>query len=170
MKPKICLLDTCLLFGTPARNYVLALAKHGIIEVRWSPRILEEWRRSVRAKERERVNKLIHGMNLAFPQALIKDYEHLIPEIKLYDKDDRHVVAAAAQAKADFILTFNKKDFPYGKLAPFGVEAEEADIFVVQLIRQHSEIALKALEGLTVEGIKKSRLIRTAGFLERIIS
>lgn len=42
----------------------------------------------------------------------------------LPDMDDRHVLAAAIQARADVIVTFNLRHFPADALAAQGLEAQ----------------------------------------------
>jgi hypothetical protein len=44
--------------------------------------------------------------------ALVTDFESLIPSLKLPDENDRHVLAAAIRCSAGVIVTFNLKDFP----------------------------------------------------------
>jgi len=46
-------------------------------------------------------------MNTAFPDALVTDWEPLVPTVQLPDPDDRHVVAAARARRADVIVTDN---------------------------------------------------------------
>jgi len=50
-------------------------------------------------------------MRASFPDSIIKNYEHLIPEMVNHPKD-RHVLAAAVQCEADYLVTLNLKDFP----------------------------------------------------------
>lgn len=72
-------------------------------------------------------------MNLAFPDADIKGFFHLIEKLQLPDNNDRHVLAAAIHAKADFIITYNVKDFPQKYLASFSLNAINPDDFTVKL-------------------------------------
>jgi hypothetical protein len=46
---------------------------------------------------------------------------------------DRHVLAAAMQAAARTIVTVNLRDFPQHLLAPYGVEAQSPDTFLLAL-------------------------------------
>jgi hypothetical protein len=45
-----------------------------------------------------------------FPDAMVENYEHLIAEMKNRPKD-HHVLAAATACRADYLVTFNLKDF-----------------------------------------------------------
>lgn len=69
-------------------------------------------------------------MNRALMDSLVSGYERHIPSIQLPDPKDRHIVAAAIQAKADAIVTFNLKDFPLAILRPLNLEAIHPDDFL----------------------------------------
>ena len=66
--------------------------------------------------------------------ALVEDYQHLIPGLQLPDPDDRHVLAAAICALADVIVTINLRDFPSETLSAFGIEAQHPDEFILHLL------------------------------------
>jgi hypothetical protein len=55
------------------------------------------------------------------------------PTFDIPDPKDRHVVAAAIQGKADLIVTINLKDFPAEVLAPYNLEAQHPDDFIMTL-------------------------------------
>ncbi|MFC6593125.1 PIN domain-containing protein [Deinococcus lacus] len=57
-------------------------------------------------------------MEAAFPAANVSGYEALLPDLQLPDPNDRHVLAAALQARADILVTFNLKDFFKDTLPP----------------------------------------------------
>ncbi len=92
-------------------------------------------------------------MNAAFPEANIFDYQRIIKELSLPDKNDRHVLAAAIKAKADVIVTFNLKDFPTDYLKGFGVEVQHPDLFISQLIKIDQKKCLVALNN-QIESLK----------------
>lgn len=52
-----------------------------------------------------------------FPEACVQDWEKLLALAGNNEKD-RHVVAAAIQAKASVIVTFNLRDFPRRRWRP----------------------------------------------------
>lgn len=86
-------------------------------------------------------------MNERFPNAIIKNYEQHISTIKLNDKADRHIIAAAKEGKADLICTINTKDFPFMKLREHQLDKIHPDTFLSQFIKKdmHSkEILLKS--------------------------
>jgi hypothetical protein len=73
-------------------------------------------------------------MDLHVEDALVEGYETIIPTLSLPDADDRHVLAAAIVGQCDTIITFNLKDFPQEKLAPYRIEAVHPDVFVMRCI------------------------------------
>jgi hypothetical protein len=50
-------------------------------------------------------------MRKFFPHALVYGYQPLISQMGNHPKD-RHVLAAALTCKADYLVTFNLRDFP----------------------------------------------------------
>jgi len=74
-------------------------------------------------------------MAIAFPAAIIEDYEPLIPVMTNHAKD-RHVLAAAVRANIGLIVTENVKDFPESACAPYGIEIQTADEFLSYALDQ----------------------------------
>lgn len=69
-------------------------------------------------------------MDQATRDCLITEYEPLIPSLLLPDPDDRHVLAAAVVGRCNVIVTWNLVDFPDEALRPFGIEAQNPDLFL----------------------------------------
>jgi len=67
-----------------------------------------------------------------FPEAWIDGYEDLIPAMTNHPKD-RHVLAAAARAGVQVIVTYNLKDFPPSSLAPYSITAQGPSTFLKNL-------------------------------------
>lgn len=84
-------------------------------------------------------------MNKAVPDCLVTGYSSLIQGLELPDANDRHVLAAAIQAGAQLIVTFNLKDFPVKALEPYGIEAVHPDTFVLQQFDLHQGKILAAV-------------------------
>ena len=76
---------------------------------------------------------------------LVTDYEKHIPTLKLPDLNDRHVLAAAIQAQASFIVTFNLSDFPLLSLKPHHIQAVHPDAFLCKLLDKAPATFLEAV-------------------------
>jgi predicted nucleic acid-binding protein len=130
--------DACVLYPAPLRDLLMELALTDSFRARWSEEIHQEWIRSV-LKNRSDLNEsqLLRTkayMDANVRDALVTDFESLIPSLNLPDKDDCHVLAAAIRCSADVIVTFNLKDFPSDYLSTFDVEAQHPDEFILYLL------------------------------------
>ncbi len=124
------------------------LALSGQFRARWSNDIHEEWMRNLLAQRPDlteaslkRVREL---MDSHVPGALVTGYESLIPSIRLPDPDDRHVVAAGIQTRAEAIITFNLKDFPEEALKSYNLRAIHPDDFITDLMGLNISAVLEA--------------------------
>ena len=84
--------------------------------------------------EQAKLERTRRKMDFHFPNGLVLGYEFLIPTLPLPDPNDRHVLAVAIHAKAEYIVTFNLKDFPKSALLPYHVKAVSPDDFVLRII------------------------------------
>ena len=135
--------DACVLYPAPLRDFLLQLACAGLFRARWTNAIHEEWTRNLLAQRPDlkaaTLERTRHLMDRAVPDALIRGYEPLLPQLALPDPDDRHVLAASIQGRADVIVTFNLKDFPSAKLKPHGIRALHPDKFIGEWIARSPE-------------------------------
>ena len=140
------LYDSCVLYPAPLRDLLMWLGLSDLFRPRWSDEIHEEWIRNVLADRpdltREQLERTRDLMNSNVRDCLVTGYEPLIDGLTLPDPDDRHVLAAAIRASADVIVTFNLKDFPPASLAPFGIEAQHPDEFIIHLIDLNAGLVL----------------------------
>ena len=143
-------LDACVLYPAPIRDILLSFAAEDFFTPKWSDIIQDEWCRNLLKNRKdlkeEQLFKTICAMNLAFPDSNVENFEGLIKNIELPDKDDRHVVACAIRSKADLIVTFNVKDFPYKELSKYDIDIEKPDEFISNLIDVNPELASKAFK------------------------
>jgi PIN domain len=79
------------------------------------------------------------------PKAMVTDFEHLIEVLELPDSNDRHVLAAAIQAKAKLIVTNNIKDFPKPILEPYQIQAIAPDAFIMSIVDSKPDQVLASL-------------------------
>ncbi len=111
------------------------VALQDVVLARWTDEIHDEWIRNVLQNRRdikpEQLQRTRELMNVHVRDCLVTGYESLIPGLKLPDEKDRHVLAAAIKAGASVIVTYNLSDFPEESLAPFGIDAQHPDEFLV---------------------------------------
>jgi hypothetical protein len=98
----------------------------------------------------EEIKKRLSKAQLAFPDALVDNYEPLVNSLELPDEKDRHVLAAAIKTNANIIVTNNMKDFPKEYLASFGLTAKTADDFITDTIDLNTDLALEAFRALVL--------------------
>jgi predicted nucleic acid-binding protein len=132
------ILDACVLYPAPLRDFLLHLACSGMFRARWSEQIHDEWirnllknRQDLTAEQLLRTREL---MNKAVPDCLVTGHLDKAKPLVLPDADDTHVLAAAICSRAQVIVTFNGKDFPKDVLDPYGIVAQHPDDFVRHLI------------------------------------
>ena len=142
--------DANVLYPAELRNFLMHLALTGVFGARWSADVHEEWIRTLLLNRpdltREMLERTRQLMDKAAPAALVRGYEHLIPELTLPDPDDRHVLAAAIQAGASVIVTCNLADFPSHILEAFDIEAQHPDEFILHLLDIAPGLVIEAAE------------------------
>lgn len=148
MAPIVAVLDACVLYPAPLRDFLMQLAVHGVYRAKWTQAIQDEWTRNLLEARpdlrHERLKRTELLMNQAVPECLVDGYETHIPTLSLPDADDRHVLAAAIAAKASWIVTYNLKDFPADVLKPHVVQAIHPDDFIQMLIQLDEESVITA--------------------------
>ncbi len=126
------LLDTCVLYPPVMREVLLAVARQGLYQPLWSPRILGEWQR--RAERDGDQGVFVSGevarLSAHWPDALVKGHETLEPTLWLPDPADVHVLAAAIKGNADHLITMNLRDFPRREVEGHGIGVTHPDAFL----------------------------------------
>jgi predicted nucleic acid-binding protein len=138
-------LDANILHAAALRDFLLRLAEAGVVDVRWSEPVLEETRRSLedRGFPAHKVDRLVNALRTAFPEAEVRDFEVLIPEMTCPDQDDRHVLAAAVAGEADILVTDNTDDFPADTGERYDVAIITGDELAESLVRADPETAAR---------------------------
>ena len=146
----VAVLDACVLYPPSLRDLLVRVAVTGSYEPRWTDEIHTEWIRNVLADnpkvtpaQLERTRSL---MNQAVPNGLVSGYEAHIPFLSLSDENDRHVLAAAIEARATVIVTFNLSDFPAASLHPYGIQPAHPDLFLSALFDEDPDLFLRAVQ------------------------
>jgi hypothetical protein len=129
------LLDACVLANAALRDTLLRLAEPpcSLFLLRWSKDIIEETQRTLEAKlglTPPQTAHLFSQLEIHFSDAWVEGYDAFIPAMANHPKD-RHVLAAAVVCGAQAIVTFNLKDSPVDALAPWNVEAQSPDEFLI---------------------------------------
>ncbi|RPI32333.1 MAG: PIN domain-containing protein [Actinomycetota bacterium] len=107
-------------------------AQAGLYQVRWSAEIIAEVRAGLTGEAAcspAQADHLVGMMTTAFPEALVQGYEGLTRHMG-NELGDRHVLAAAINARADVIVTDNLRHFPQEVCEPLGIEVQTADQFL----------------------------------------
>ena len=132
------LLDANVIWSGAVRDTLLLAAERDLYRPVWTRRILDEMACNLKAKRPDldpaRIDRTVHQMLASFPEALVEGYEDLIPVMRNQEKD-RHVLAAAVRASAAVIVTWNLKDFPADACAPYDIDIQTPDTFLVHLWR-----------------------------------
>jgi len=133
----VCFYDANVLYSAQLRDFLMRLALGKVVKARWSERVHEEWMRNVHADysdiTKEDLRRIQNLMDEALPNALTEGYEDRIEDLSLPDPSDRHVLATAIEANADYIVTFNERDFPASELGNWDIDAIGPDALVSDL-------------------------------------
>ncbi|MFO7874086.1 MAG: PIN domain-containing protein [Bacteroidales bacterium] len=177
-------LDTNVIYPVITRDLLFWFAHYEMYTPKWSKHIFDEWidvmlRRGLSSEES---GKRVRKATLAFPDALVEQYEGLIEVLNLPDMKDRHVLAAAIKTNADLIVSNNIKDFPENILNSFGIKIKTADAFLTDLIDLNSETAIEAFKEMVLnkkkpdldeyevlKQLRKNGLTDTAAYLHSLL-
>lgn len=132
----IALYDANVLYPGSLRDLLIRLGQSGLIQAKWTDQILDEVFSAIVRDQPELEGKLARTRNLmneAIADVRVQGYEQRIAKLQLPDPDDRHVLAAAIESRAQVIVTANVRDFPSDTLALFGTEAQPPDEFVLSM-------------------------------------
>ena len=146
MPPRL-FLDANVLYPALLRDLLLRLAVEGVCQVHWSAEVQREWKRHLvddAGYPEDVITRTQMRMNAAFPNAQISGYEERTVHLQLPDPADRHVLAAAIQAGASSLVTFNLKDFPVEVLAQYGLAALHPDVLMARLWAASPDGCLRA--------------------------
>jgi predicted nucleic acid-binding protein len=161
------LYDACVIYPMPLCDLLMQLAITKIYRARWSDDVHEEWMRTCRKLRPDIREDLLKRkrqlMDESVPDALVSNYNELIPSLELPDQNDRHILAAAIVGEANLIVTYNVKDFPQNKLEQWGIEAQHPDDFIADLLYLH-----KATVCWAITTIRK-RLINPSYTIEKYL-
>jgi predicted nucleic acid-binding protein len=166
----IVLCDENIFYSILMTDLVLSLGEAGLYRPRWANEIHEEWIRNVLANQPQRTREQLERrrafMDMAIGNDLIENYDRHIESLILPDPDDRHVLAAAIEAEAEILLTYNLRDFPEMVVATYGISVLQPDNFLCLFIRKEAETVLLVIEEIRVK--RKPPEISQTKLLEKL--
>ncbi len=152
------LLDSCVLWPSTLRDFLLSLAFEGSYRFVFSEAILLEVevneelklmdRGSPREESRSRARHLAQQMRLHFGDSIVTGWEGLEGTFSLPDEDDEHVLAAAVVGGAGCIVTENLPDFP-PILVPQGIEIVTPAKFAYETVSLRPDLGLAAVKAMS---------------------
>ena len=182
------IIDSCVLYKAPLRDLLLNLALPSLqlYIPYWTDYIQEEWVLNLLKNrpdlKRENLDRTLFEMKKSFPGAIITDYDKWINTITLPDPNDYHVLAAAIETRADYIITFNIKDFLSNDLTKYSIKIIHPDDFIISLIDTDFTAVCKAVKqqrsflknpaksaGELLDILQKQGLTRTVSELKTVI-
>jgi hypothetical protein len=134
--------------------------------------------RAVGPDKADAAEKVRSTIEAVFEDALVDPDPGLVDRLVMKDPDDRHILAAAIQAHADVIVTWNLKDFEAAALAPYQLEAKTPDDFIADTIGLYMSDAIAVLRRMRLDfntpemtvddfliSLERARLVDTAAML-----
>jgi predicted nucleic acid-binding protein len=177
-------LDTNVIYPVIIRDLLFWFAYYDLYTPKWSHHIFDEWREVMQRKGvlPEEAEKRVRKANLAFPDALVQNYEGLIELLNLPDEKDRHVLAAAIKTNAHVIVSNNIKDFPEEVLENYGLKIKTVDDFLTDIIDLNPETAIEAFKEMVLnkknpdwdeyevlDNLRRNGLVDTANYLHSLL-
>jgi predicted nucleic acid-binding protein len=172
------LLDTCVLWPSLQRDFLLSLAVEGLYRPIWSSTILDELKYSEEQKliERgedpskafQRARHLVSEMRRAFDDAEVEGWEGLDGTYGLPDPNDEHVVAAAIVGGAGAIVTMNTKDFPEHRL-PSGLQILSPMTFAANTVELSPTRAVAAIQEIASRSGQHGPQLTASDILDRLM-
>lgn len=169
------LLDTCVLWPSLQRDFLLSLAIEGMYRPVWSDVILDEleWHETAKLIKRgedegvahQRAKALIRQMRSAFDDAEVQGWEGLDGTYGLPDPDDEHVLAAAFVAGAGAIVTHNVRDFPLERV-PSGIQVLRPAEFAANTVAVDPVRARAAVVAIVRRSGRKGPLLTDGDVLD----
>jgi predicted nucleic acid-binding protein len=150
----VVLYDANVLYPSTLRDLLIRVAQAGLVQAKWSEQILDEVFKNLRTDrpdlKPEALNRTRSLMTTAVRDCLVVGYEPLVPALELPDPADRHVLAAAIRARAQVIVTNNRKDFPRAALRQWDIDPKDADEFVLDQIGLSAKVVWGCVQEIAV--------------------
>jgi predicted nucleic acid-binding protein len=168
MTATVCFLDANVLYSAALRDLLVHLSLQGVVDIRWSDTVHDEWTYALRHTRpdipADAIARTRAKLDAALPTARVTGYEPLIPTLMLPDANDRHVLAAAITCGAAFILTFDVSDF--ATTPPAQVPAIHPDNFLTLLTKASPDAILPIIK--TVREALRQPPVTPARYLDNL--
>ncbi len=161
-------LDTCVLWPSLQRDFLLSLAIENLYRPLWSAAILAELEYHEASKLVDRgadpgvaagqARRLIDQMTGFFDDALVEGWEPLDGTFGLPDPDDEHLVAAAVIGGAGAIVTDNIRDLPAAQI-PGHIHVIKPAAFAADTVAVSPDSALRALQEMALRHVNPPRTV-----------
>ena len=128
----VAVIDSCIIFGMPLCDTILRAAEQNLYRIVLSQKILEDATRNMVIKGRlkpDREQYYQQQILNAFPDRIVEAPPNLT-ELMTNAMSDRHVTATAIASNANYVVTFNLRDFPSTSLVKYDLEAIHPDRFL----------------------------------------
>ena len=150
-------IDTCVLIPEMTRELVIGFARAGRFEPIWSGDVLDEWRGVAKRERQVPPEAVIDRLAGEFPAALVSHSPRTLMSLSLPDESDVVILAAAIDAGAEELLTFNLRDFPSRALARHNVIRRHPDEFLVEQFNVDPEIGRSIMENALREARERDQ-------------
>lgn len=170
-------LDSCVLWPSLMRDFLLSMAVENIYRPLWSERILEEVsyneqlrlirRGASQSEAHDRAEHLMLRMRSSFDDSCVTGWEPLEGTYGLLDPDDEHVVAAAHMSGAGAIVTLDVRDFPMS-LLPSGLDIQEPSVFAAHSVNVDPIAASRAVMQIADRSGRRGRPQTPAQILDSL--
>lgn len=195
-QPPVVLLDANVLYSKVLSDYLVHAQYRGLVRLRWSSRILDEVIRNMKAKAAKRYSDprdlgrrlaaadgLRDYIERTHPTALVDPSENDFAQfahLAMPDPDDRHVVAAAVSAGADYLCTANTSDFPVSIMERLGMRRITPDVLLnglvtdkpLEMVHAHQQVIAwtpGTTHRATLDTLRRSQAPVTADRMERLL-
>lgn len=160
----VALLDSCVLWPSTQRDFLLSLAFEGAYRFTFSEAILGEVevneeiklikRGDTKELAREKAQHLAAQMRLTFDDSIVRGWEGLEGSYGLPDPNDEHVLAAAVVGGAGSIVTENFRDFPETKI-PRGIQIISPQEFSYETVSMRPDLGRAAVVAMSQRSGRK---------------
>ena len=179
--------DANVLYSRVLRDYILYAMTHQLIQVRWSSEIMDEvvehLMENVDGFDEVAGERLVTAINGTFPYSQVEvtdEARSVVAGFRLFDEDDRHVIAAAVAAEATFLCSDDRTGFPADVMESLGMEVVKSDYLLSMLIEEAPDAMLRvhrtAVAGLrgatdasTIAALRRAKAYRTADLMEELL-